>query len=48
MNFECSVIRRVIWFARSKLERKETDIPTVLGWMDNRLPNSHVKQVCVA
>lgn len=31
MNFECSVIHRVIWLARPRLERKEVDIPTVLG-----------------
>lgn len=33
MNFECSVIHRVIWLARPRLERKEVDIPTVLGWV---------------
>lgn len=38
LNFECSVIHRLIWLVRPKLEKKEVDIPTVLGWiMDFRM-----------
>jgi hypothetical protein len=33
MNFECSVIYRVIWVARPKLEKKLLDLNTVLGWV---------------
>lgn len=33
MNFECSVIHRVIWVTRPRLEKKEVDIPTVMGWV---------------
>jgi hypothetical protein len=38
LNFECSVMHRVVWLARPKFENKEVDIPTVLGWvMDFRM-----------
>lgn len=33
LNFECSVIHRIIWITRPRLERKEVDVPTVLGWV---------------
>lgn len=33
MNFECSVMHRLIWVTRPRLERKEVDVPTVLGWI---------------